>query len=118
MLDERYPDAKKVHLVLDNLNIHTTASLYKAFPAEEARRLADRLALHYTPVHGSWLNLCEIELSVLSRQCLSGRIKDMDTITSKVAKWQENRNNKEAKIDWQFTTEDARIKLKRLYPRF
>ena len=117
MLDERYPDAKKVHLVLDNLNIHTSASLYKTFPPEEAKRLADRLELHYTPVHGSWLNICEIELSVLSRQCLAGRIKDMDTITSEVAKWQERRNNKEAKIDWQFTTEDARIKLKRLYPK-
>ena len=116
MLDERYPDARKVHLVLDNLNTHMIASLYKTFPAEEAKRLADRLELHHTPVHGSWLNICEIELSVLGRQCLSGRIKDMNTITSEVAKWQENRNNKKAKIDWQFTTAEARIKLKRLYP--
>ena len=118
MLDERYPDAKKVILVLDNLNIHKIASLYEAFPAEEARRLAERLELHFTPVHGSWLNICEIELSVLGRQCLNRRIENMKTITSEVEKWQHNRNNKQATIDWQFTNEKARIKLKRLYPKF
>jgi len=117
MLDERYPDAKKVILVLDNLNIHKRASLYEAFPAEEAKRLADRLELHFTPVHGSWLNICEIELSVLGRQCLNRRIEDMATITSEVEKWQEQRNNKKATIDWQFTNEKARVKLKRLYPK-
>lgn len=117
MLDERYPDAKKVILVLDNLNIHKRASLYEAFPAEEAKRLADRLELHFTPVHGSWLNICEIELSVLGRQCLNRRIEDMATITSEVEKWQEQRNNKKATIDWQFTNEKARGKLKRLYPK-
>ena len=117
MLDERYPDAKKVILVLDNLNIHKAASLYEAFPAEEARRLTERLELHFTPVHGSWLNICEIELSVLGKQCLNRRIEDMETITSEVKQWQERRNNKKATIDWQFTNEKARIKLKRLYPK-
>ena len=117
MLDERYPDAKKVILVLDNLNIHKIASLYEAFPPEVAKRLADRLELHFTPVHGSWLNICEIELSVLSRQCMNRRIEDMKTITSEVNKWQKCRNNKKAIIDWQFTNQQARIKLKRLYPK-
>ena len=115
--DERYPDATKVILVLDNLNIHKAASLYESFPAEEAKRLADRLELHFTPVHGSWLNICEIELSVLSSQCLNRRIEDMETITSEVQQWQERRNNKKATIDWHFTNEKARIKLKRLYPK-
>ena len=117
MLDERYPEATKVVLVLDNLNIHKIASLYETFPAEEAKRLAERLELHFTPVHGSWLNICEIELSVLSSQCLNRRIEDMETITSEVKQWQERRNNKKATIDWQFTNEKARIKLKRLYPK-
>ena len=117
MLDERYLDAKKVILVLDNLNTHKIASLYETFPAEEAKRLADRLELHFTPVHGSWLNICEIELSALNRQCLNRRIEDMTTIQSEVQKWQQNRNNKKASIDWQFTNQDARIKLKRLYPK-
>ena len=117
MLDERYPDAKKVILVLDNLNTHKIASLYEAFPAEEAKRLAERLELHFTPVHGSWLNICEIELSVLSRQYLNRRIEDMKTIRSEVKKWQEHRNNNKAAIDWQFTNEKARVKLKRLYPK-
>ena len=117
MLDERYPDAKKVILVLDNLNTHKIASLYETFPAEEAKRLADRLELHFTPVHGSWLNICEIELSVLNRQCLNRRIEDMETIKSEVKKWQQDRNNNKATIDWQFTNEKARVKLKRLYPK-
>jgi hypothetical protein len=93
MLDERYPDAKKVILVLDNLNIHKTASLYETFPAEEARRLTERLELHFTPVHGSWLNICEIELSVLSKQCLNRRIEDMETIITEVEKWQQQESN-------------------------
>ena len=114
---KRYPDAKKVILVLDNLNTHKIASLYETFPAEEAKRLADRLELHFTPVHGSWLNICEIELSVLVKQCLNRRIEDMETITSEVEKWQEQRNNKKAIIDWQFTNEKARVKLERLYPK-
>ncbi len=117
MLDERYPDAKKVILVLDNLNTHKIASLYEAFEPEKAKRLADRLELHFTPVHGSWLNICEIELSALSRQCLSRRIENMETITTEVKKWQEQRNNNKATIDWQFTNEEARVKLKRLYPK-
>jgi recombinational DNA repair ATPase RecF len=117
MLDERYPDAKKVILVLDNLNTHKIASLYEAFPPEEAKRLRDRLELHFTPVHGSWLNICEIELSVLGKQCLNRRIEDMETIASEVEAWQQQRNNKKASIDWQFTNEKARIKLKRLYPK-
>ncbi len=117
MLDERYPDAVKVILVLDNLNIHKIASLYETFPAKEAKQLAERLELHFTPVHGSWLNISEIELSVLSTQCLNRRIENEETIISEVNQWQQRRNNKKAAIDWQFTNEKARIKLKRLYPK-
>jgi transposase len=117
MLDERYPDAIKVVLVMDNLNTHTTASLYEAFSPEEARRLAERLEIHYTPKHGSWLNMAEIELSVLQGQCLNRRIPDIETIRSEVDAWQTARNNKIKLIDWQFTTVDARVKLKRLYPK-
>ena len=117
MLDERYRHASKVILVLDNLNTHKIASLYETFPPEEAKRLADRLELHFTPIHGSWLNICEIELSVLSRQCLNRRIGTMETIKSEVEKWQRDRNNKEASINWRFTNEKARIKRKRLYPK-
>ena len=116
MLDQRYPDAVKVILVLDNLNIHKIASLYETFPAKEARRLAERLELHFTPVHGSWLNISEIELSALSTQCLNRRIEKEETIISEVNEWQQCRNNKKSTIDWQFTNEKARIKLKRLYP--
>ena len=117
MLDIRYPKATKVVLVMDNLNTHTTASLYEAFPPEEARRLAQRLEIHYTPKHGSWLNMAEIELSVLQGQCLNRRIPDIETIRSEVDAWQKARNNKISKIDWQFKAADALIKLKRLYPR-
>lgn len=117
MLDERYPYAKKVILILDSLNVHKIASLYEAFPPEEAKRLADRLELHFTPVHGSWLNICEIELSVLGRQCLNRRIENMEMMKSEVEQWQQDRNNRNASIDWQFTNEEARIKLKRLYPK-
>jgi len=117
MLDKRYPDADKVRLVLDNLNTHSTASLYETFPPEEARRLAERLEIHYTPKHGSWLNIAEIELSVLKGQCLDRRIPDMQTMKQHVAAWKDIRNNRESKITWQFLTADARIKLKRLYPK-
>ena len=116
MLDERYPDARKVRLVMDNLNTHSIASLYEAFPPKEARRLAERLEIHHTPKHGSWLNMAEIELSVLKGQCLDCRIADMATMQAKVIAWETARNNSANKIDWQFTTSDARIKLKRLYP--
>jgi hypothetical protein len=117
MLDERYPDAHKVRLVMDNLNTHNIASLYEAFEPGEARRLAERLEVHYTPKHGSWLNMAEIELSVLKGQCLGRRIADMVTMQAEVSAWEKDRNNSARKIDWQFTTADARIKLKRLYPK-
>lgn len=117
MLDIRYPDAKKVVLVMDNLNTHSTASFYEAFLPEEARRLAERLEIHYTPKHGSWLNIAEIELSVLQGQCLNHRIADIETMRNEVYSWQTNRNNQIKKINWQFTTENARTKLKRLYPK-
>jgi len=116
MLDERYPQAKKVVLVLDNLNTHSISSLYEAFLPSEARRLAQRLEIHYTPKHGSWLNVAEIELSVLKGQCLQERVPNMKTMQEEIAAWKSNRNNKQAKVNWQFTTADARIKLKRLYP--
>lgn len=118
VLEDRYPDARKIHLVLDNLNTHNGASLYEAFPPDEAHRLLERLEFHYTPKHGSWLNVAEIELSVLSRQCLNRRIPDGPTLINEINAWQSDRNNKAAKVDWQFTTEDARIKLKKLYPSF
>ncbi len=118
MLDIRYPDAKKVVLVMDNLNTHSTASFYEAFLPEEARRLAERLEIHYTPKHGSWLNIAEIELSVLQGQCLNRRIADIETMKNEVDSWQTNRNNQIKKINWQFTTANARTKLKRLYPKF
>jgi hypothetical protein len=117
MLDDRYPDAIKVCLVMDNLNTHGIASLYESFEPQEARRLAKRLDIHYTPKHGSWLNMAEIELSALKGQCLNRRIADMLTMQTEVAAWEKNRNNSMRKIDWQFTTGDARTKLKRLYPK-
>jgi hypothetical protein len=117
MLDERYPQATKVRLVMDNLNTHSAASLYEAFEPEEARRLARRLEIHYTPKHGSWLNVAEIELSSLSGQCLNRRIPNIDLMRQEVAAWERDRNNRANTIDWRFTTEDARIKLKRLYPK-
>jgi len=116
MLDERYPDAVQVRLVMDNLNTHNVASLYETFKPDEARRLAERLDIHFTPKHGSWLNMAEIELSVLKGQCLDRRIPDMASMQTEVATWETNRNNAIKPIDWQFTTSDARIKLKRLYP--
>ena len=111
-----YPKAKKIILVLDNLNTHGPASLYRTFEPAEAKRLADRLEIHYTPKHGSWLNMAEIELSVLARQCLAERMNDKATLETQVKAWQECRNSAAVKIDWRFTTTDARIKLKRLYP--
>lgn len=117
MLDDRYSEAEKVVLVMDNLNTHSIASLYTAFPPEEARRLAERLEIHFTPKHGSWLNIAEIELSVLKRQCLAGRIDCIEKMRSKVAAWNADRNNRQSRVDWQFRTNDARIKLKRLYPK-
>jgi len=119
LLDVDYADADQVVLVWDNLNTHTPASLYKAFPPAEARRLLDRLEIHYTPKHGSWLNIAEIDLSVLSKQCLNRRIPELETLRREAIAWAERRNGEQAKgVDWQFTTADARIKLKRLYPQF
>ena len=116
LLDVRYPTARKVTLVMDNLNTHTGASLYEIFEPKEARRLLDRLEIHYTPKHGSWLNMAEIELAVLTRQCLNRRLPDKATLSAEVAAWEKRRNATQAKVDWRFTTADARIKLKRLYP--
>ena len=116
LLDVHYPEAKKITLVMDNLNTHTGASLYQALKPHEARRLLERLDIHYTPKHGSWLNMAEIELGIISRQCLNRRIGDRETLSTEVAAWEKRRNAADAKIDWRFTTEDARIKLKRLYP--
>jgi len=116
LLDNHYPNANKVVLVLDNLNTHTGASLYESFPPHEARRLLDRLEIHYTPKHVSWLNIAEIEPRVLSGQCLNRRIPNKQTLAQEVACWQNQRNFLEAKVDWRFSTDDARIKLKRLYP--
>jgi len=116
LVDLRYPEAERIVLVMDNLNTHTPASLYEAFDPKEAKRLADRLEIHYTPKHGSWLNMAEIELSVLSRQCLDRRVPDFETLQDEVSAWQERRDATATKIEWRFSTEDARIKLKRLYP--
>jgi len=114
--DEHYLNAEKIVLVCDNLSTHTPAALYEAFEAKEARRLAERFEWHYTPKHGSWLNIAEMELSVLARQCLDRRIPDMATLRREVAAWQKKRNAAKVRVDWQFTTADARVKLKKLYP--
>ena len=116
LLDGHYPDAERVVLVLDNLNTHVGAALYETFPPAEARRLRRKLELHYTPKHGSWLNVAEIELSALTSQCLDRRIPDRDQLAREVAAWEARRNARRATIDWQFTTQDARVKLKHLYP--
>ncbi len=116
LVDVRYPDARQITLVHDQLNTHVPASLYKAFEPVEAKRILDKLEFHYTPKHGSWLNMAEIELSVLARQCLDRRIPDKATLEKEVAAWEERRNRHHSTVDWQFTTVDARIKLKRLYP--
>ncbi len=116
LVDIHFRDAQKITLVCDNLNTHKSASLYKAFPADEARRIAEKIQFHYTPKHGSWLNMAEIELSVLSRQCLCRRIPDQKTLKCEVQAWQNRRNPQHIPVKWQFTANDARIKLKRLYP--
>ncbi|MBS1250092.1 MAG: hypothetical protein MAG431_01681 [Chloroflexi bacterium] len=118
LVDEKYPNVEIIRVVQDNLNTHTPASLYKAFPPEEAHRILQRLKFHYTPKHGSWLNIAEIELSVLSSQCLNRRIDNKVFLIKEITAWNDDRNNKAKVVDWQFTTEDARIKLKRLYPSF
>ena len=116
LVDERYPDAIKITVIQDQLNTHDPASLYKAFDPAEAKRILDKLEFHYTPKHGSWLNMAEIELSVLARQCLDRRIPDQETLKQEVAAWETKRNQGNHSLDWRFTTADARIKLKRLYP--
>jgi DDE superfamily endonuclease len=116
VVDVHFPAAERIVLVLDNLNTHDPASLYQAFPPAEAKRLWDKLEVHHTPKHGSWLNIAEIELSVLERQCLDRRIPDQSTLMAEVAAWVADRNAEAATIDWQFTTADARTKLKHLYP--
>ena len=116
LVDGRYRDAEKLVLVMDQLNTHTVGSLYEALPPDEARRIAERLQIHYTPKHGSWLNMAEIELAALSNQCLGERMEDKPTLARAVAAWQRRRNQQHRATDWRFTTADARIKLKRLYP--
>ena len=118
LLTVHYPESPKVCLVMGNLNTHCIGSLYKAFPADEARSLAKRLEIHYTPKHGSWLNIAEIEFGAMSKQCLDRRIPDMEAMRREVAAWTEQRNQEQRKVEWQFTTEKARIKLKKLYPKF
>ncbi len=114
--DIHFPNARKISLVQDNLNTHVKASLYEAFPAAEARRLVERFEWHYTPKHGSWLNMAESELAILANQCLDRRIPDKQTLFSETAAWKADRNRYHSKADWQFTNDDARIKLKNLYP--
>ncbi len=116
LVDGEYRDAEKVVLVMDQLNTHTAASLYEAFAPEEAKRIADRLEIHHTPKHGSWLNMAEIELSALARQCLSRRIARPETLKETTERWVEERNQRHCKVNWQFTNADARVKLRRLYP--
>ena len=116
LVDEMYPDAERITLVMDNLNTHVPGSLYKAFPPEEARRIRKRLDIHYTPKHGSWLNIAEIELNVLTRQCLNRRIDSLDRLRDELSAWEQRRNQEAAKVDWQFRTPDARVKLISLYP--
>lgn len=116
LVDEHYPDAERIVLVLDNLNTHVASSLYETFPAAEARRLWRKLEVHYTPKHGSWLNMAEIELGILTGQCLRRRIPDQATLAHQTAAWERARNARPTTISWRFTTADARIKLKRLYP--
>ena len=116
IVDELYPDAKKITIVMDNLNTHTPASLYGRFSPEEARRITEKLDIQYTPKHGSWLNMAEIEFSALSRQCLNRRIGSMGELVEEVRAWEKARNGAKVKCDWQFRTENARVKLKKLYP--
>lgn len=116
LVDVHYPDAVWITIVHDQLNTHHPSALYETFEPQEAKRILDKLEIHYTPKHGSWLNMAEIELSVLARQCLDRRIPDPETLNQEVAAWEKRRNAQSRTIDWQFTTDDARIKLKRLYP--
>lgn len=116
LCDELYSQAEKIVLVMDNLNTHTTASLYEAFEPVMARRLAEKLEIHYTPKHGSWLNMAEIELSILSRQCMDDYFENADQLINRIGPWERKRNKDQTSIDWQFTTADARIKLRKLYP--
>lgn len=116
LIDVHYPDCEKIVLVMDNLNTHSTASLYETFPPAEALRLAKKLEIHYTPKHGSWLDMAEIEIGVMSRQCLHGYLVSLEAATAQVAAWCRDRNNRNVSVNWQFTTADARIKLKSLYP--
>ena len=116
LVDIHFRDAEEIVLVMDNLNTHKMASLYEAFAPEEARRIIEKLEIHHTPKHGSWLNMAEIELSVLQRQCLQARIPDQATLTEKVTAWEQRRNVHSSTVHWRFTTDDARIKLHRLYP--
>lgn len=116
LVDVRYAEAERIVLVLDQLNTHSLASLYQAFPPEEAKRLAQRVEIHHTPKHGSWLNMAEIELSVLARQCLADRMQSPTHLQQQVAAWEARRNQSTVRVDWRFTTADARIRLKRLYP--
>jgi DDE superfamily endonuclease len=118
LADKHFPEARKIVLVQDNLNTHKPASLYEAFPPAEARRLVERFEWHYSPKHGSWLNMAESELAVLSNQCLDRRIPDQKALSREIAGWEKDRNKHHAKADWQFTTENAPIKLKHLYPTF
>src|SRR5207253_11344629 len=117
LVDGRYREADKLVLVMDQLNTHSPASLYQAFAPEEAKRLADRLEIHHTPKHGSWLNMAEIELSALTIQCLDRRIPDLETLIKETTQWETRRNASQKGVDWQFSTPEARIKLKRLYPQ-
>ena len=116
LLETHYPNAPKVCLIMDNLNTHTISSLYEAFSPAKARALAKRLEIHYTPKHGSWLNIAEIELSAMASQCLGRRIPDIGTLSSELDAWNIARNNSSATVKWQFTTDDARIRLHKLYP--
>lgn len=116
LVDDDYPEAERIVLVLDNLSTHSPAALYERFAPEEAKRINDKIEWHYTPEHGSWLNMAEIELSVFASQCLNGRIPDQDTLAQEARAWEERRHAIKTTIDWRFTTQDARIKLKRLYP--
>jgi hypothetical protein len=116
LAEDIYPEAEKLVLVMDNLNTHKLASLYEAFPPEQARRIAERIEVHHTPKHGSWLNVAEIELSVLSRQCLDRRIESVEELLKQLEPWEVERNDRAVGVNWRFTTADARIKLRRLYP--
>lgn len=118
LADVMYPDAEKIILMMDNLNTHKAASLYKRYPAPEARRIIKRLEIHYTPKHGSWLDIAEIELNVMTRQCLTRRIESISVLRDELSSWESERNTRAAKVNWQFRTENARIKLLSLYPTF